>query len=250
MTSVTEKAEICARVLFPVRKTAGVIILSRPLLALYPFLDDLSAGSKKLLRQTARPLHPRCGDCLLRQGDAIRGLYLVVAGKMRIFTLNADGQEASLYTLGPGETCPLALQSLLAECRHQAWVAADSPTVELLFLPAPTFRRLYDAEPAMREFTVRMLSGHITELMNALGNVSVLPIEARLWDYLTKHADQNGRLLTTHEQIARALGSAREVISRHLGRLRRGHQIDTSRGCIRLLQPTLNPQRIQPLAQK
>ncbi len=213
-----------------------VSILSRQLTATYPFFNSLSTGSKNLLEQNARPLQPKKGECLLRQGDPIQGLYLVLTGKVRIYTLAPDGQESSLYTLGPGETCPLALQSLLMEGPHQAWVAADSSTVKLLFLPAQLFRRLYEIEPTMREFTVRVLSMHITKLMGSLGELSVLPMEARLRIYLSKHAAADGKLHATHERIARDLGSAREVISRHLARLRLTRQIKTSRGCIQLLK--------------
>jgi CRP/FNR family transcriptional regulator len=52
-----------------------------------------------------------------------------------------------------------------------------------------------------------------------------------------KAVDERGKIEATHQQIAFALGTAREVVSRNLRRLRQGGVIETGRGWIKILKP-------------
>ena len=60
--------------------------------------DELRAlGEHATLRTTARD------EPLIREGDAPDSFYVVVSGKVKVFTRNADGTELVLDTKGPGQ---------------------------------------------------------------------------------------------------------------------------------------------------
>ncbi len=63
------------------------------------------------------------GANVLSRGDQVAGAYLVVSGRLRVYTLSAAGREATLYTIDPGETCVLALNCLFSDLRY---VLADT----------------------------------------------------------------------------------------------------------------------------
>lgn len=171
----------------------------------------------------------RKGDILLRRGDALRGAALVVSGRLRVYTISAEGDEATLYHVGPGESCPLAMHALLSEHRHQAWVAADSPSVRLYVIPTVVYRNLYENEPSVRSFTVEVLSRRIASLTTALEALSLHPLRERLLTYLAEHAGPRGEVAVTHREIALALGTAREVITREIAKLRQSGGLRTRR---------------------
>lgn len=214
-------------------------MLPNQLLATYPFVGRLSPESRRQLEAGGRVQVAAKGDCLLRKGDRIRGLYLVLAGRLRVYALAPNGDEVTLYSVEPGESCPLAMNALLAESRHQAWVEAESRAVKLYFLPAPDFRELYEKERGVREFTLAVLSGRISTLMTVLENLSLQTVAERLKGHLLRSADDRGDVVGTHEEIALALGTAREVVTRQLRQLARAGLIRTQRGRIRILQPGL-----------
>lgn len=209
-------------------------MITPQIVAAYPFLGKLSAPSRRLLEKHASVLSAMKGADLLRKGDRIRGLYLVVSGRLRVFTLNHDGDEAALYAIVPGESCPLAMDAMLHEKLHQAWVAADLPT-KLLFIPAPIFRTLYEKESTVRDFALGVLAGRISTLMDSLAELSLDSIADRVKNHLLRAANERGEITATHQEIAHALGTAREVVSRQIVRLRRAGVVRTRRGRIDLL---------------
>lgn len=212
-------------------------MITNQMLATYPFLSRLSTESRRLVDASAKIRVAARDDCLLRKGDRIRGLYLVLSGRLRVYTISSAGEEASLYVIEPGESCPLAMNALLTEKLHQAWVEAETKTVKLLFIPSPVFRDLYENERAVREFALGVMSGRISTLMTVLEELSLQPVGERVKGHLLRSADERGEVETTHQKIAFALGTAREVVSRKLRELVRAGLIQTHRGRIKLLKP-------------
>lgn len=207
-------------------------MITNQILATYPFLSRLSAESRRLVDASAKTKSVAQGACLLRQGDRIHGLYLVLTGRLRVYTLSAAGDKASLYVIPPGESCPLAMNAMLTQKPHQAWVQAETKTVKLFFIPARVFRDLYEHEQAVREFALTVLSSHVSTLMTALEGMSLLSVGERLENHLRQCADERGEVVATHQEIALALGTAREVVSRKLRVLDRAGLIKTRRGRI------------------
>jgi len=218
----------------------AVPMITNQMLATYPFLCRLSVESRRLLDAGTKVLTATKGQTLLRRGDHIRGLYLVLSGRLRVYALSAEGNEASLYLIELGESCPLAMNALLADKRlqvHQAWVEVESKVAKLLFVPASIFKDLYENEPVVREFALTVLSGRISALMAALEDLSLHSVSERVKGHLLRSADAEGEIETTHQKIALALGTAREVVSRSLRNLQQVGLIKTSRGRVRLLAP-------------
>ena len=212
-------------------------MITNQILVAYPFLSRLSAESRRLLETHGKIHLTARGTCLLRKGDRIRGLYLVVAGRLRVYTITATGEEAALYLINPGESCPLAMNALLTARLHQAWVEPESKTVKIFFVPSAIFQTLYASEPAVREFALGVLSDRISTLMTALEDLSLHSVKERVKSHLLRSANERGEVETTHQNIALALGTAREVVSRHLGELAAARLIKTQRGRITLLKP-------------
>ena len=212
-------------------------MITNQILATYPFLGQLSPESRRLINAHAKTQLADRGTCLLRKGDRIRGLYLVVAGRLRVYTITATGEEAALYVIDPGESCPLAMNALLTAKLHQAWVEPESQTVKIFFIPSAIFRKLYESEPAVREFALSVLSDRISTLMIALEDLSLHSVKERVKGYLLRSANDRGEVEATHQKIAHSLGTAREVVSRKLGELTAAGVISTHRGRITLLKP-------------
>lgn len=85
-------------------------------------------------------LHVAPGATIFEEGEALRGLYVILSGEVEIRT--AQGEAISHR--GEGEA--MGERGLLRDGRAQLGAHAQTP-VELLLIPAPLFRRLIEAEP-------------------------------------------------------------------------------------------------------
>ena len=212
-------------------------MITYQILSAFPFFGKFSSESRRLVEsQGEMRIFPR-GASVIRKGDRVGGMYLVVAGRLRVFTMSSGGDEASLYSVDRGESCLLATSALFAEMLYPAWVEVETKEAKIFCVPRGTFRMLYEAEPALRDFTVNILSGRVFDLMTALEERNLRSIEDRLKDFLLRRVNEHGEVETTHQQIALSLGTVREVVSRKLRRFSREGLIKTHRGRIKMLKP-------------
>lgn len=212
-------------------------MISPQVIAAYPFLGKLSASSRRLLEAQGKMRVMRHGTAVIRKGDRVGGMYFVVSGRLRVFTISPGGEEASLYGVNPGESCLLATSALFAEMLYPAWVEVESKEVTFYCVPAAVFRTLFSQEREVQDFTVRMLSDRVFDLMAVVEELSLQSIEDRLKNLLSRRADPLGEVMITHAKIASAMGTAREVVSRKLKEFANAGLLRAKRGRIKLLKP-------------
>ena len=80
-------------------------------------------------------------------------------------------------------------------------------------------------------------SGRLADIMQRMERLVLESVQIRLARDLLSRADKGGVVSMTHEELALDIGSAREVVSRHLKLLEQQGHIQTGRGSIRILQP-------------
>lgn len=204
--------------------------------ARFPFLAQLGAASRRELDRLS-PTRARARQPLLARGDDADGAYFVTQGSLRVYYLTEGGREATLYHVEPGGTCILALTSTFNREPYPAWVEGGARGATFVRLPAPAFRRMFDAEPAFRGFLFEVLSGRIFELMSAIEETATTQVEQRVARYLVRHVGATLEVRATQAAIAAELGTAREVVFRALRSLAARELVATGRARVRVLDP-------------
>jgi CRP/FNR family transcriptional regulator len=164
---------------------------------------------------------------------------------LRVFTISPNGVEATLYILSPGETCVLALNCVFNDLLYPAWVQAEQPSL-VCVIPGAVYRRLFEIEGAVRDFTVRNLATLVYRLMSELEQVHGSHHRQRLIHFILHHASSDGVLRMTQQQVAGHIGTTREVVARLMQELVTARLVRTARGEIRIsdlfgLKRSLNP---------
>jgi len=198
---------------------------------LFPFIRELSQSFRSRLNDEARILTGKKRRELLSRGDRADGAYLVLAGQLDVYVMTADGRETTLYRVRSGETCLFALNAVFSGVAYPAWVRVISDAA-ILFIPGKLVRDLHDGEKPFRNWAFAVQSRRIFDLVSAFEEVQTLPVGERLRSYLARAANHQNEIRETHEEIAAYLGTAREVVSRHLHLLARKGLITQSRRCI------------------
>ncbi len=201
------------------------------------FIESLSqdAISKLIKDATSTTFHK--GDDIVHKGQEIGGVYIVTEGKLRIYTMDSKGNEKPIYHLTSGEICIFSVNSVLKEVVYPAWVSIDSEQATILSIPTNSFRRSYDQDLCVREYVLNSLSNRIFDLMSSIEETSIYEVPHRINSFLVRSCPNNGILALSHQEIADNVGTAREVVSRHLKNLEHEDLIILSRRKIEIPSP-------------
>ena len=195
------------------------------LLRAFPPLAGLSGAEAALLATSALPLDLERGTLVFEPGQGCAGFPLLLAGSIRVHLLDTEGREIVLYRIARGQTCILTLASLLGQVPYAAYAVSET-AVRGINLPAGAFTRLIAESDRFRNFIFAAHARRIVDLMQLVSDVAFARIQPRLARCLLERAAA-GHVTLTHEALAAELGTAREVVSRHLKSLER-------EGCLRL----------------
>ena len=198
------------------------------------FVQHLSPAGRARFAQRLERRVLRDKELLLSEGDECRSLLFVEDGALRVFKSGGEGREITLYRVRPGELCLLSISSLLAKTPYTASVAAAGSTTAWQ-LDADTFRDLHASEPALQAVVAAQLHRLLSAVMALVSEVAFRRMDERLARLVLEETAQSPVLETTHEQLARHLGTAREVVSRLLENLRDDGVLEVERGHLRVL---------------
>lgn len=200
-------------------------------LARFEPFRGLGEGSRRLLAGQAVARSAARAAAVIFKGQPVSGAYIVLSGRLRVFSIAPNGTEATLYWIEPGETCVLALNCLFNDALYPAWVETEAPT-SIAFIPGPVYRTLFENEPAVRALTVQTLATLVSRLMIELEQIHACGHRERLAHFLILHAAGDGTVRTTQQEIARHLGTTREGIARLVRELVGLGLVSSGRGVI------------------
>lgn len=203
-----------------------------------PFWSHLTADQRALLvsgtsRRSFRAgenVHGRTGDCT--------GILLVLSGELRSYFLSEDGREVTLYRLLPGSLCILSASCVLETITFDVSIDAEVDT-ELLVVRADVFNRLTKENIYMDRDVHKEAVARFSDVMWTMQQVLFMKLDRRLAIFLTEEVldRDTDTLRMTHDQIARHVGSAREVITRMLKYFAAEGLVELGRGTVTVTDP-------------
>lgn len=203
-----------------------------------PFWSHLTADQRALLvsgtsRRSFRAgenVHGRTGDCT--------GILLVLSGELRSYFLSEDGREVTLYRLLPGSLCILSASCVLETITFDVSIDAEVDT-DLLVVRADVFNRLTKENIYMDRDVHKEAVARFSDVMWTMQQVLFMKLDRRLAIFLTEEVldRDTDTLRMTHDQIARHVGSAREVITRMLKYFAAEGLVELGRGTVTVTDP-------------
>lgn len=191
-------------------------------------LDLLDVETRRLIAALSRSSVPR-GTVLFRPGDEPGGFLLVAEGIVDVYLVGRSGREMLLYEVGAGQTC---IQTTLCLLGRQAYSgeAVARTDASFVMVPKQVFADLLATSEAFRSFVFGAFGNRLKEVMALLERIAFVRVEARLADEILRRADAAGIAAATHQELATAIGSVREVVSRRLESLEKSGLVRLERG--------------------
>ncbi len=202
----------------------------------FPELSVLSSEDQGLLKERSAVVTLPPGQTIFAPGRPAEQFLLVLDGTVRVQQSAASGREIVLYRVANGESCILTTACLLSQDSYYAEGVTETP-VTAVAVPRETFDALMARSSRFRQFVFASYSQRITDLLHVVEEVAFERIDKRLAQRLIARSGEGGELSATHQDLASELGSAREVVSRHLKEFQRRGWIDLSRGRIAVVEP-------------
>lgn len=183
----------------------------------FPFWDDLTPDEQDMLCRYTRPVHYAKGARVHSPLESCVGILLLRSGQLRAYLLSEDGRDVTLYRLFGGEVCILSASCVMDSVNIDLYIDAEEDT-EAYCISAGVFRKLMQQNVHVRCYAYQMTAERFSDSMWTMQQVLFMSADRRLAIFLSDELAKTGgdEVRMTHDQIAKYMGSAREVVSRML----------------------------------
>lgn len=182
-----------------------------------PFWEDLSLPDRDLiLSQITRQKFDK-GMVVNRDFEGCQGAMILLSGQLRTYIVSEEGREVTLYRLRAGENCVLSAACLLDAITFEVIIQAAEDS-DMLVIPTNILNKIIERNPVVELFLTRTANERFTDVMWTMQQILFMGADKRvahfLWEEIKK---SDTKILSyTHDEIARYIGSAREVVTRIL----------------------------------
>ena len=176
------------------------------------------------------------GDILIDIDEKISQLPLIFEGTINVHREDDDGNEILLYYVESGNTCAQSLTCCMSEKKSTIRAEAEEET-RYISIPIRYIDEWLVKYKSWKDFIMRTYAFRFEELLRTVDDLAFKKLDQRLLTYLAEKAKVSGTnvINVSHRDIAYALNSSREVISRLLKQLENEGEILLGRGKIELI---------------
>jgi len=201
----------------------------------FPFWDRLPEEYRKNVLHSTVSVRFRKGYTI-HDGSECTGVILIRSGSLRIYMISEDGKEITLYRLFPGDICMLSASCVLDSITFDVFVDAEENS-ECIVIGGCAFAELSEKVPEVKIFALECAVNRFSDVMWVMQQILFMSMDKRLAIFLLDELSKSGgdTVKLTHEQIAKYIGSAREVVSRMLKYFSTEGILESSRGGVKII---------------
>lgn len=200
------------------------------------FWEYLSDAEKQFLINNISTLKYSKGENLNSGDKECLGYIIVKSGELITYILSEEGRDVTLYRLTDGDTCVLAASCILRNITFDVLIDVEQDT-EILLLNVAAFNKLSQENIHVENYAYKSAADRFSDVMWLIEQMLFMSFDKRLAVFLNDEMVKNksNGIKLTHEQIAKYMGSAREVVSRMLKNFESQGIVKLSRGHINVM---------------
>lgn len=207
--------------------------------------ETIENNTTKLKYRKGHNLHSTDSECL--------GVLLILVGELRVYILSEEGREVTLYRLNSGDTCVLSASCIINSITFDVHIDAEVDT-EVYLINMGAFSNLANHNIYVENFVLKNTVEKFSDVMWAFEQILFMNFDQRLAVFLLDEMSKSSstEINLTQQQIAKYIGSAREVVSRMLKVFQSQGILVQTRGSIQIidkekLKALINPQKDLPI---
>ncbi len=180
---------------------------------------------------SAKEISLSANTTVFQSGDTCGAFLMITSGQLRVDITTKSGQELLLYRMQENDTCIITTSVLLNHEQYFARAITET-SVTAIAIPADDFHKALSLSHDFSRYILDGYAQRIGALITLLDKIASKDINYELSYLLLEHANSEHIVTLTQKDIAREIGTAREVISRKLSKLEEQGIVKTSRGKI------------------
>jgi CRP/FNR family transcriptional regulator, cyclic AMP receptor protein len=206
----------------------------------HPYFADLAPDAFDQLCRYAKHATIKRGATIASKGDPGTSLFAVISGTVKISVSSADGRNAILNLIGPGEI--FGEVALLDGLSRSADVSANT-NCELFIIDRRDFIPFVRSQPALAMKFIELLCTRLRWTSDQVEQVILQNLPGRLASALLRlterhKAAQGGRTIAiTQQEISEMVGMTRESINKQLRAWAARDWVRLEHGAIVVLKP-------------
>lgn len=193
---------------------------TQTILAKVPLFSGLNTAQLSTLENNSAVMKMDKGQVVFFEGGDANGLYVLLAGQVKIYKSSPEGKEQILHVLGPGE--PFAEVPMFQGSKFPANAMVIQPS-SVLYIEKTVLMRLMERDAGLAMAMLAALSQRLRQMSTMIGQLTLREVPARLAAYLLHKADEKEAetfvLDMSKGHLAGFLGATREALSRALAKL-------------------------------
>lgn len=200
------------------------------------FWDKLTKEQQEQVINHSKPVQYRKGS-KIHSGDCdCVGVILIKTGELRVYMLSDEGKDITLFRLRDEEICILSASCILQNVTFDVHIDAETDC-DALLIDTSFYKKLCSENIYAESATSKMVIDRFSDVMWAMEQILFMSFDKRLAIFLSDEMTrtQSDTIELTHEQIAKYMGSAREVVSRMLKYFAREGIVELSRGGVKII---------------
>ena len=201
----------------------------------FPFWEKISDADREYICRNSHMLtYPKGRN--IHNGEECSGVIYVCSGSLRLYMMSDEGKEVTLYRLHRGDLCMLSASCVLDAITFDVFVDAEEDS-QCCVIGGTAFAAVSQRNPDIRIFALETAVSRFSDVMWVMQQVLFMSMDKRLAIFLSDESARTGSdtITLTHGQIARYMGSAREVVSRMLKYFAGEGIVEVSRGGVTIL---------------
>ncbi|XVG95551.1 Crp/Fnr family transcriptional regulator [Eubacteriales bacterium KG127] len=201
----------------------------------FEFWDILSSDEKEMIAQNTEINLYRSGEILHENSEVCTGILYIIRGRLRGYVLSEDGRDISIERLRKGDLCIMSASCILEALNQNFYVEAEEET-EVLMLDASALKALSEKHMEVKLFLLGISKYKYFKAFHRIQNM-FFPVDRKIAMKLIDEFELLGsdEIFLTHEELAKDIGTAREVVSRNLNVFQDKGIIKIYRGRLKIL---------------
>jgi CRP/FNR family transcriptional regulator len=204
--------------------------------AIFGFWKDLTPSQAAFLENSARIESFNPGMLIHRSSGDCKGVMAVLSGSLRVYCLSEEGREVTLYRVESGDVCILSASCLMDSLVFDVVIESLCQT-KVCLLPSPALHKIEEENPLVSLYIYKNATEKFSEVLWTIQQLLFMKIDQRIMNALHDESlRQKSKVLSiTHEELAKEIGSVREVVTKTLKYLAEEGKVSLGRGKIEIL---------------
>lgn len=205
-----------------------------------PIWDKLTDKDRLTLEKATSYKKLKKGTIIHNGADDCTGLFIIISGNVRVYTISDSGREITIYRLFERDICLFSASCMLKSIQFDLTIETQSE-VEAFVIPADIYKNIMNESAPLANFTNEIMSSRFTDVMWLLDQIMWKSFDSRLAEFLLDESviENSDVLKITHEEIGNHMGNPREVVTRMLKYFHNEGAINLSRGTIQILDKNI-----------